>query len=88
MEKRNCSILIIDDDQGVAYTARMILKQQYTEVKTESNPVSAFEQVRKSCPDIIILDMNFRSGATSGECRKELQISSPSPGIKINYSTK
>lgn len=67
METKNCSILIIDDDQGVAYTARMILKQQYSDVITESNPVTAFERIKKNNPDIVILDMNFRCGATSGE---------------------
>jgi len=67
METRNCKIIIIDDDQGVAYTARMILKQIFSDVLTESNPVTAFEQLRSNHPDIVILDMNFRSGETSGE---------------------
>ena len=67
MEIKNCKILVIDDDQGVAYTARVILKQHYSEIKSESNPVTAFEQLKSDKPDIVILDMNFRSGATSGE---------------------
>ena len=47
MGTKNCKILIIDDDQGVAYTARVILQQHYTDVKTNSNPVAAFEQLTK-----------------------------------------
>jgi len=64
---QNTKILIVDDDQGVLYTAKMILKQHYQQVDTESNPVSAFEKLKKEDYDIIILDMNFMSGATSGE---------------------
>ena len=60
-------ILLIDDDQGVLYTAKMILKQHYQQVQTDFNPVSAYEKLKKDHFDIILLDMNFRSGATSGE---------------------
>ncbi len=60
-------ILLIDDDQGVLYTAKMILKQHYQQVQTDFNPVSAFEKLKKDHFDIILLDMNFRSGETSGE---------------------
>ena len=63
----SASILLIDDDHGVLYTAKMILKQHYKKVETDSNPVSAFEKLKKDRFDIILLDMNFRSGATSGE---------------------
>jgi DNA-binding NtrC family response regulator len=61
------SILIVDDDQGVLYTAKMILKRLYTYVETESNPVTAFEAFQKNDYDVVLLDMNFKSGATSGE---------------------
>jgi len=64
---RNVKVLIVDDDQGVLYTAKMILKQHYSQVDTEGNPVAAYEKLKKDPYDIIILDMNFRRGATSGE---------------------
>ncbi len=69
-EKGN--ILIVDDDQGVLYTARMILKQHYLHVRTENNPASAFESFLKHDHDVVRLDMNFRSGATSGQEGLEL----------------
>jgi len=69
-EKGN--ILIVDDDQGVLYTARMILKQHYLHVRTENNPASAFESFLKHDHDVVLLDMNFRSGATSGQEGLEL----------------
>lgn len=70
VEKGN--ILIVDDDQGVLYTAKMILKQHYLNVQTENNPVSAFEFFLKYDYDVVLLDMNFRSGATSGQEGLEL----------------
>ncbi len=63
-EKGN--ILIVDDDQGVLYTVKMILKQRYQNVHTKNNPVSAFESFLKTNYDVVLLDMNFRSGATDG----------------------
>lgn len=60
-------ILIIDDDQGVLYTARMILKAHFDKIETINNPASAIDLLKKESYEIIILDMNFRSGATSGE---------------------
>ena len=60
------NILIVDDDQGVLYTAKMILKQHYQNVYTENNPASAFESFLKHNHDVVLLDMNFRSGATDG----------------------
>jgi len=63
---RKGKLLIIDDDLGVLYTAKMILKSHYETVITESNPVAAIDKLKKQKYDIVILDMNFRSGATSG----------------------
>jgi DNA-binding NtrC family response regulator len=65
IEKGN--ILIVDDDQGVLYTAKMILKRLYSLVQTESNPVTAYEAFHENDYDVVLLDMNFKNGATSGE---------------------
>lgn len=66
------NILIVDDDQGVLYTVKMILKQQYQSVHTKNNPTSAFESFLKTNYDVVLLDMNFRSGATDGKEGLEL----------------
>jgi DNA-binding NtrC family response regulator len=67
MTVKRGNILIVDDDQGVLYTARMILKRHYSNIHTESNPVSAFESFLKNDYDVVLLDMNFKNGATSGK---------------------
>jgi DNA-binding NtrC family response regulator len=64
-EKGN--ILVVDDDQAVLYTAKMILKQHYSNIDTVSNPATASEFFMKNEYDVVLLDMNFKSGATNGK---------------------
>ncbi|HAA12813.1 MAG TPA: sigma-54-dependent Fis family transcriptional regulator [Cytophagales bacterium] len=66
MAKLNGTILLVDDDQDVLYTARVLLKQYFTNVVTESTPVEIAKHLKKSPPDVVVLDMNFASGDTSG----------------------
>ncbi|QHT67033.1 sigma-54-dependent Fis family transcriptional regulator [Rhodocytophaga rosea] len=60
-------ILIIDDDTDVLLTARMILKRQFSLVHTESDPARIYELLQKDSYDVIVLDMNFTTGQTSGK---------------------
>ena len=61
------NILIVDDDHAVLYTAKMILKPEYSKIQTAGNPVTALEYFREEDYDVVLLDMNFQSGATSGQ---------------------
>ena len=58
-------ILVVDDDPDVLHTARMILKSSY-QVETENTPLRIESLLQKDPPELIILDMNFKAGATSG----------------------
>jgi len=60
-------ILIVDDDKDVLTTARMILKQKFSNVVVESNPKRIPDYLKKEDFDVVVLDMNFRPGVTSGE---------------------
>jgi two-component system, NtrC family, response regulator HydG len=66
-DKIDGKILIIDDDQAVLYTAKMILKQRFEAVATESSPAEVIPQLQKNHFDVILLDMNFAHGMTSGQ---------------------
>jgi len=66
MPKQKANILVIDDDQGVLFTARMILRPHFEHVQTESNPASAFDTFLKKDYQVVLLDMNFQQGATDG----------------------
>ena len=66
MKKAYGKILIIDDDKDVLFTARMILRPLFEEIITETSPKKLESLLDRSAPDLIILDMNFAPGATSG----------------------
>lgn len=67
VSKIKAKILVIDDDRDVLTTSRMILKQQFSEVITLEQPDKMEDLLKKEDPDVIILDMNFQPGVTSGE---------------------
>ncbi|MBU8891322.1 MAG: sigma-54 dependent transcriptional regulator [Bacteroidales bacterium] len=59
-------ILIVDDDKDVLTTARIALKQCFTDIVTEENPKRIPDYIKNEDFDLIILDMNFKPGATNG----------------------
>ena len=59
-------ILIVDDDEDVLFTARLLLKQHYSIVRTEKNPEQIPSILKNDHYDVILLDMNFTGDATSG----------------------
>jgi len=67
MSKINAKILILDDDQSVLYTAKMILGQEFEHVITENNPEMLEFLLSTETFDVIVLDMNFSYGLTGGK---------------------
>ncbi len=67
MSKIQGRILVVDDDKDVLTTARMVLKQKFTDVVVESNPQNIPSYLNNEDFDVIILDMNFKPGLTRGE---------------------
>ncbi len=67
MTKVDGKILVLDDDQGVLYTAKMILKQYFETVITEKDPLKLDFLLNQHQYDVIVLDMNFSYGLTSGK---------------------
>ena len=61
------NILIIDDDRDVLETARMFLKQEFSQVTIEENPESIPSLLQQNEYDVILLDMNFSKGINDGE---------------------
>ncbi|MBA4054956.1 MAG: sigma-54-dependent Fis family transcriptional regulator, partial [Marivirga sp.] len=60
-------ILIIDDDRDVLETARMFLKQEFSQVQIEENPENIPQLLKADEYDVILLDMNFKKGVNDGE---------------------
>ncbi len=66
MANQTGKLLIIDDDEDVLYSARLLLKQHYSIVRTEKDPKQISSILRDERYDVILLDMNFSGDATSG----------------------
>jgi DNA-binding NtrC family response regulator len=59
-------ILIVDDQDDIRKTLRFLLKQEGYHVFDASSPNEAFSILEENQVDLILTDMNFHLGATSG----------------------
>jgi len=66
MNNRAGKILIVDDDEDVLLSARLLLKQHYSIVRIEKDPNRIPDILKDEHYDVILLDMNFSGDATSG----------------------
>ena len=62
-----CNILVVDDDSDVLYTAKIVLKGLFGKVDTLSRPAFIPDCMKGCRYDLILLDMNFSRGITSGK---------------------
>lgn len=65
--RKDATILIVDDEEDILLTLKLFLKQHFEQVFTEHNPNLLPRLMRQHEPDVILLDMNFRKGDTSGK---------------------
>lgn len=66
MNTKPGKILIVDDDEDVLFSARLLLKQHYVIVRIEKDPNQLPAILKNEHYDVILLDMNFSGDATSG----------------------
>ena len=59
-------ILIVDDDKEVLESLELLLKYEFSEVHTLSNPVLLTSRIKEGSYDLILLDMNFSAGVNTG----------------------
>ena len=59
-------ILIIDDNRQILEALRILLKDEFESIDTLSKPSRIPELLWKNDYDIVMLDMNFIAGETSG----------------------
>ncbi len=83
------SILIVDDDPDVLLTAELVLKKEFGRVVTERDPRRLAATLRGEPFDVVLLDMNFSPGTTSGqegvECLRTVE--KLSPDTKVIFMT-
>ncbi|MFP4366086.1 MAG: sigma-54-dependent transcriptional regulator [Bacteroidales bacterium] len=64
MSKGN--ILVIDDNKNVLMALEMLLSAEYEKVKCISNPNLITSELQLNQYDLVLLDMNFKSGINTG----------------------
>jgi two-component system, NtrC family, response regulator HydG len=83
------NILIVDDDADVRLTAELVLKKEFRRVATESDPRRLAAALRAERFDVVLLDMNFSPGTTSGQegvdCLR--MVEKLSPDTKVIFMT-
>ena len=60
-------ILIVDDDPDVLLAAEIVLKQNFTRIITDTDPAQLEALLLKQPVDVVLLDMNYVAGVTSGQ---------------------
>jgi two-component system, NtrC family, response regulator HydG len=60
-------VLVVDDDNDVLYTARLVLRGLFEKVDTLDRPGLIPEYLKANKYEVILLDMNFSRGTTSGK---------------------
>jgi DNA-binding NtrC family response regulator len=60
-------ILVIDDDPDIAKAARLLLERHGMRVSTAASPEAAWVLLAGEPVDVILLDLNFARGRTTGE---------------------
>jgi len=66
MEKRKGRILVVDDNTQILNSLQLLLKPEFAEITCIKNPNQLPSLLHNNIYDIILLDMNFRSGDNSG----------------------
>ncbi len=66
MEKKKGSILIVDDNVQILNSLQLLLKSEFAEITTLKNPNQIPSAMQSGNYDIVLLDMNFRSGDNTG----------------------
>src|SRR5580698_1135994 len=64
--KSPARILVVDDDRDILVAARLLLKRHFASVEVLREPTRVPELLQRDAFDVLLLDMNFTSGAEAG----------------------
>lgn len=59
-------ILVVDDNKGICDALKILLGGYFAQVQTLPSPVSLMSTAESMMPDVILLDMNFKTDINSG----------------------
>jgi two-component system, NtrC family, response regulator HydG len=66
MRKHPATVLIVDDDEHVVFTGKIILKEYFENIEVLASPKTLESRLKQTDVHVILLDMNFKAGITSG----------------------
>jgi len=66
MRKKQACIVVVDDQEEILFSARMVLKKHFETILTTNNPKKLYEFLSENTVDVVVLDMNYRIGFEDG----------------------
>jgi len=66
MRKKQAQILIVDDQEEILFSAKMILKKHFETIFTTSSPKKIISILNENEINVVLLDMNYRIGFEDG----------------------
>lgn len=67
MKKTQATILIIDDQEKILIAGKLLLKRQFETILTCSDPKKIPQIISEKEIDVVLMDMNFRTGYEDGK---------------------
>ncbi|NOJ75190.1 sigma-54-dependent transcriptional regulator [Empedobacter stercoris] len=67
MKKILATILILDDQEEILIASRLLLKRQFETIITSSDPKKIHQILSENEIDVVLMDMNFRTGYEDGK---------------------
>ncbi|MHC0439860.1 sigma-54-dependent transcriptional regulator [Flavobacterium sp. 3-210] len=66
MRKKQAQILVVDDQEEILFSAKMILKKHFETIFTENSPKKIITTLSENEINVVLLDMNYRIGFEDG----------------------
>lgn len=81
MRRKQAQILIVDDQEEILFSAKMILKKHFETIFTTNSPKKIISILNENEINVVLLDMNYRIGFEDGRegihWLKEIKLLSP-----------
>ncbi|RKR09879.1 DNA-binding NtrC family response regulator [Flavobacterium sp. 90] len=66
MRKKQAQILVVDDQEEILFSAKMILKKHFETIFTTNSPKKIISLLSENDINVVLLDMNYRIGFEDG----------------------
>ncbi|MGM9738363.1 MAG: sigma-54-dependent transcriptional regulator [Candidatus Cryptobacteroides sp.] len=60
------TLLVADDNKSILASVKLLMESEFDHIITVSNPAEIPAALREGKPDVVLLDMNYRSGINNG----------------------